>query len=91
MSSRASIRERQLDAVEIFEHKNNHQIKSNAAVREPSLEELHWMQRIVGQERWGGGFVHHQREFLDGRQWICPLAEELVYQKKSKNKSMNEK
>jgi len=75
MSSRGSIRERQLDAVEIFEHKNN----------------LYWMQRIVGQERWGGGFVHHQREFLDGRQWICPLAEELVYQKKSKNKSMNEK
>ena len=55
-SSRVSICERQLDAVEIFEHQHNHQIKSNTAVREPFFAEQHWMQRIVGQERWGGGW-----------------------------------
>jgi hypothetical protein len=54
-SSRASICERQLDAVDIFEHQNNRQIKSNAAVREPSLVEQHWMQRIVGQGQGGQG------------------------------------
>jgi hypothetical protein len=74
-SSKASIRERQLNAVEIFEHQNNRQIKSNASVREPSLAEQRWMLTIVGQERWGGvvaivngnfwtnasGFVHLRR------------------------------
>jgi len=79
-----SICERQLDAVEIFEHQNNNQIKSNTAVREPFLVEQHWMQRVVGQERCGGGVGHRQWEFLDERQWICPLAEEFVYQKKAK-------
>ena len=42
-SSRVSIWERQLDAVEFFEHQKNRQIKINAAVREPSLAEQHWM------------------------------------------------
>jgi len=56
---------RQLDAVDIFEHQNNRQIKSNAAVREFSLAEQHWMQRIVGQGRGGDGGVggHHQWDF----------------------------
>ena len=57
MSSRAIIRERQLVAVEYFEHQNNRQIKSNTEVREPSSAEQHWMQRIFEQERWGGGGV----------------------------------
>jgi hypothetical protein len=54
---RASICKQQLDAVEIFEHQNNRQIKSNAAVRKPSLAEQHRMRRIFRQERWGGGLV----------------------------------
>jgi hypothetical protein len=70
---------------DIFEHQNNRQIKSNAAVREPSLAEQHWMQRIVGQGRGGrGGLWPLSMGFLDDHQWICPLAEKLVSHKKNK-------
>jgi hypothetical protein len=75
----------------MFEHQNNRQIKINAAVREPSLAEQHWMQRIVGQGRGGrGGGVVAIVNGISGRTPVdlSTCGGISFPQKKTKNKSV---
>jgi hypothetical protein len=85
-SSRATIHERQLDAVDIFQHLNHHQSERNDAVTEPSLATRQLIQRIASRERWvwGGGFHCHGDFWKTRLEWTnYPLAEELAYHKKN--------
>jgi len=80
-SSRATIRKRYLDAVDIFQHPNHHQREGNVAVTEPSLAARQLIQRIAGRERWGGewwlsivqwGFLEDSGEFVHLRRNCLP-------------------